>query len=111
MGREQIMQRMTFIMYGEDICRVNISEESDGTKTIMVDLHGLNRKSAAKMISNIIAMFMFPFNLVLIHGYNHGTVLKEYIAYDLNNPRITKKSTPYNNPGITYLTIDMYKCK
>ena len=106
MEREQIMERMTFIMYGDDLCRVNINEDKKGIKTIIVDLHGFDRKRTAKMISNIIAMFMFPFNLVLIHGYNHGTVLKEYIAYELNNPRIAKKTSPYYNPGITYLTID-----
>lgn len=105
MGCKQMMDRMTFVMYGEDLCRVEITENAKGEKIISVDLHGLNKKNASKILRNIIAMYQFPFCLVLIHGYNHGTVLKELIWNELNNERISSKMTPDYNPGITYLSI------
>lgn len=105
MGCEQMMDRMTFIMYGDDLCRVRIYQENDGVNIVEIDLHGLNKKHAAKIISNVILMYRFSFRLILIHGYNHGTALKEYIWNDFNNSRIKDKRCPMNNPGITYLTI------
>jgi len=106
MGCEQMMERMTFIMCGDDLCRVSITEEENGYKTITVDLHGLRKGNAKRVINNIISMYRFPFRLGLIHGLNHGTVLKELIWNEYTNARIADKETPAINWGITYLSIE-----
>lgn len=105
MGCEQMMNRMTFLMFGEDLCRVEIYEE-DGEKTIKIDLHGLRKKNAERLINNVIAMYRFSFRLVLIHGYNHGTVLKELIWNEYKNERVQRKYSHLGNLGITYLDIE-----
>ena len=75
-------------------------------KTITVDLHGFRKRNAERVINNIISMYRFPFKLALIHGYNHGTVLKELIWNEYENTRIIDKETPVTNWGITYLSIN-----
>ncbi len=104
MGYEQMMEKMTFFMCGDDLCRISTTEE-EGITTICLDLHGLSKKSAIRMIKNTIAVFRDGFRLELVHGYNHGTAIKEYIYKEMRNERVINKQSPYYNPGITDLMI------
>lgn len=104
MGYDQMMQKMTFIMYGEDIWRVHISHEEDGTPVIIIDLHYMTCREAKRAINNIIAMFKFDFKLKVIHGYNHGTAIRDMIRGELNNKRVTNMIYPHNQ-GQTILEI------
>ena len=104
MGYEKMMEKMTFLMCGDDLCRISTSEEA-GVRTIYIDLHGLSKKCAIRMIQNTIAMFRGDFRLELVHGYNHGTAIKEYIYKEMKNNRVINKQSPNYNPGITELMI------
>ena len=104
MGYEQMMQKMTFLMYGDQLSRVNVAFEEDGTPVIQVDLHEFSCRQAQKTLMNIIAMYRFGFKLEIIHGYNHGTAIKDMIRKDFTNKRIIGKYYP-RNPGRTILEI------
>ena len=92
-------------MTGEDISRISTYENEEGNKVIRIDLHGVKKKNAVRMISNIIALIRTDFILEVVHGFNHGTVIKEYIWNEMVNDRITGKRCPANNPGITYISV------
>lgn len=48
----------------------------------------------------------FNFIMVLIHGYNNGTILKNMIQYEINSKRISMKYRDVYNKGVTTLLID-----
>lgn len=104
MSQKQILERMSFIISGNEFYRVKIEERND-IQYVIVDLHGMSCREANRIVRSIIAMFLFPFVLVLIHGYNSGTALKEMIRNSVANPRIQSKQSPSENPGITYVTV------
>ncbi len=92
-------------MCGEDICRLTFTEDENGNIKVTADLHGLSKKNAIRMISNILVLCSFKFELEVVHGYNHGTAIKEYIFNQMHNDRVIHKQSPFYNPGITDLMI------
>ena len=104
MGCEQMMQRMTFLINGDNLWRVNISHDEDGTPVVQIDLHQMTCKEARKTLFNIIAMYRFEFKLDVIHGYNHGTAIRDMIRGDFDNQRVVGMIFPYNQ-GRTVLEI------
>jgi len=105
MKREEIMERMGFVLHGEYLRRVRVYCNEEDETVISVDLHGMCRESAQKSLNNIIAIIRSPFILDVIHGYNGGTVIKELIYNDLKSPKIKGHSSPNWNPGETLLQI------
>lgn len=78
------MEKMTFLMCGDDLCRIRTEQDEDGIIKVIIDLHGMSKKNAIRMITNIMVLFRFKFRLEVVHGYNHGTAIKEYIYNELS---------------------------
>ena len=104
MAKEKIIDRLSYIV--SDISSLTVSVNDDGSVKITVDMHGYGHLLAKKVLREIILMFRnISFEIVVIHGYNSGTVLLETIRNDFENERIVeKKAYPYN-PGITSLFV------
>ncbi len=94
------MDRFKTILIKEDAERIRESADK-----VSVDLHGQNRREAKRFLSNMINMVRHPFTLEVIHGYNHGTALKEMINSEEINPRIIERTTLTYNLGVTVLSI------
>ena len=105
MGCEQLLSNMRSILKCEDLKRIECKEVIDGLACVVLDLHGLSYKNAVKMIKNVISVNRGAFVINAIHGYSHGTILKEMINNELLSYRISKRYTPAWNPGQTYLKI------
>ena len=105
MEYKKAMEKMTFLMCRDDLCRIRTEEDEDGIIKVIIDLHGMSKKNAIRMITNIMVLFRFKFRLEVVHGYNHGTVIKEYIYNELISNRIISKTSPFYNPGVTDLMI------
>ena len=105
MKKEEIMERLSFVLHGEYLRRVATFENEDGETVIRVDLHGMCKESAQKSLNNIIAIFRIPFVLDVIHGYNGGVVIKRMIREELNSSKIQCCSSPGWNPGETLMKI------
>ncbi len=105
MVREQVDLKIKFILFGKNSYRPTIEYDEYGELIITVELHGLTVSETKKIINGILLLINEPFTLKLIHGYNHGTALKEYIHKDLHNKRIVEKYCYPYNPGETILTI------
>ena len=105
MNREQITSNMKAIFSSDDLKRVNVRENKNGLTYIDTDLHGLTRRQAEKFVKNIINVNRCAFILNAIHGFNHGTVLKEMIAETKWSSRVVESNCPAWNPGQTFLTI------
>ena len=92
--------KLSMIFTTEQMNRLNFSNEE-----IYVDLHGMGKDAAYWFIKCIIGMCLTTTHLILIHGYNHGTVLKEMIhTYHLSD-KISKLYTETGNMGITHIIV------
>ena len=66
--------------------------EKDYGKTFKLDLHGLSLEEAkAEIIFTINSVDIDIKNILLIHGYTRGTVLKDFIRKEFANPKVIKK--------------------
>ena len=98
--------KMQFIFTKEEIERIKEKIKENGHRTVVVDLHGLSVKKAHRMLLNLIALDRNGYDILAIHGYNHGTAIKNMITADLSSPRIQKKKTPAYNPGQTIISVN-----
>ncbi len=105
MAAEQIMERMTFILNGDDLHRVHVQRDNEGNIILVIDVHEMKVAEAKKILNHIIIMYRFPFKLRVVHGYNHGTAIKDMIAEQLDNKRIISKEVEVYNPGITTIQL------
>lgn len=94
------MGRLNMVLTKEDINR--IQEYPD---RMFVDLHGKSRKEAKQLLNNIINIIRHPFTIEVVHGYNHGTALKDMIITEEINPRIISRNVPAYNVGETILLV------
>lgn len=98
-------KRLQLILSSEDFSRLTISEFSDNGLQIVVDVHGMKCFHARRFINNIINTVHCEFQLVIIHGYNHGTAIKNMLAEDFSNSHIEERHLDVDNQGVTHLLI------
>lgn len=104
MGFTEIAYRMAFLLPTGSDRHLEAEEDGDEVKVI-VDVHGLTTRQAKRLINNIIAMIRRPFSLEVIHGYHHGTAIRDMIYTDLANTKIQSRHLETWNPGITVMAI------
>lgn len=95
------------LVYGQDkdTRRVKVSKGDYGDIIVTVDLHGMQKEAARQLIKRIIELNSFGFSLEVIHGFNHGTVLRNMVNKEIKSIRIVDRYSDPWNPGSTYLTI------
>lgn len=96
---EKTKMMMKMILKKDDIARVGIN----GENSFSVDLHGLGTKDSMVLVNNLINLNRNACKITIIHGFNHGTALKEMINGRFENKRIANRNSVANNPGITIL--------
>ena len=101
---ERTAFRMKEILTQSDLDRVKMKKEDDGFD-LYVDLHQMKAVEAKRLAKNLIALIMEPCRIFFIHGYNHGTVLKQMIANDINSSKISQKTVLKDNPGVTSVAL------
>ena len=99
-----VCTRLRLILSLEELGRLTISEFA-GNTTIVVDVHGMKCSQARRLINNIINTVRCAARLVIIHGYNHGTAIKEMLTCDFHNSHIEKQFPDACNLGMTHMLI------
>ncbi len=90
---------MRLIFPVSDIERVSFENED----VVTVNVHGLSRKMMTRLLKNISCMNMQAFTLRVIHGFNHGTALKETVRREGLFSRAYKIVGDKTNPGVTMI--------
>ena len=95
-------EKMEMIFTKDEINRIveGLQENAD---MITVDLHGLKVKDARRFLQNLMAIGQGRQDICVIHGYNHGTAIKEMIYRDLSSKRLVNKTGVKGNCGRTML--------
>ena len=99
-----LMEGMRSLYPVEDVRRLTYAQSPDAD-AVSVDVHGMKCWQAKQFINNIINLSNRPFHLTVIHGYNHGTAIKDMVRNHLDNKRIMDRAADQFNLGITYLDI------
>ena len=100
-----IQTRLTMILTEKELSRIHISESNGETIRITADVHGMKCYEARRFINNIINIVRTAFQLVIIHGYNHGTAIKEMLAQNFSNDHIYEQFPDPRNQGVTHMLI------
>lgn len=105
MEYEELLNRLSFVVYGDNKWRLTVSQQKDTVPEITCDVHGLSVPEARRMIRNIINITRVPIYLIVIHGYNHGTAIKDMLAQEDVADRIVNRFCPESNPGEIVMNI------
>ena len=97
--------RFRMVFTEAEMNRLVITTDMYGSPYITVDVHGMKCGQARRFINNIINITLSGFRMVVIHGYNNGTAIKDMLATDFSNERIVSKNADSYNPGRTVLQL------
>jgi len=100
-----VRARLRMILSEEDYNRLVISEPAPGQIRITADVHGMKCYEASRLIKNIIILVNSDFTFVVIHGYNHGTAIKDMLAQNFKNSHVREQYQDYYNKGLTRMLI------
>ena len=100
-----IRTRLKMVLTQSEMNRIKISESRSGKIRITADVHGMKCYEARRFINNIINIVRIAFQLVIIHGYNHGTAIKEMLAQNFSNDHIYEQFPDLRNQGVTHMLI------
>ena len=107
MNTECIKKRLATVLPNDELHRLKIENIEDRSVCITANVHKLKCHQARRLINNVICLLQIPFKLTIIHGYNHGTAIKDMLSTNYTNKHITKKYVDNNNPGITHMLINV----
>ena len=105
MKKKSAIVKLQLILSNNELNRLKISETSNGDIRITADVHGMKCIQAKRFINNIINVIQMVFTLIIIHGYNHGTAIKDMLATDFANAHIKANYLDPHNQGVTHLVI------
>lgn len=72
--------------------------------TLSIDIHGLYVEDALQRVRDFVAKAPNTIEkIIVIHGYNNGTALKEAVRHRLHSPRIQEVSARFGNEGETII--------
>ncbi|SCW39598.1 hypothetical protein SAMN02910400_00612 [Lachnospiraceae bacterium C10] len=75
---QTILNHLGMIFTQEELSRIQIF--SSAAIKIIVDVHGLCCKQARRFLNNIINCVRLSYELIVVHGYSHGTAIKKMMA-------------------------------
>ena len=107
MSEKNMKVRMRQVFTDEEMRRISVNV-TDGRATVIADVHGMGCLQARVFISNVIALFRGAFNLIVVHGFNHGTALRDMIRRnpfeEISSKINSVRSLPWND-GVTQMDI------
>lgn len=104
MSSEEMKRKLGFVVMNEGEWRIKV-DDSEGECHVIYDAHGRDVRQANREIRNLIAAIRGDARLSVIHGFNHGTAIKQMVTSFNFGWRVTNVSSPSWNPGMTDLIL------
>lgn len=105
MNKGKLISRFKMIFTTNEIGRISFEMKDNDIEAIKVDVHGLTCARAKRFINNIINLIMDAFKLIVIHGFNHGTAIRDMLRGEFTNVKIDSLFSVMENDGVTYMVI------
>lgn len=103
--KNTIIARLGMIFSQTDIDGITVKNTDSKSLQVTVDVHGMKCCEAKKFINNIINAVRTAFKLVIIHGYNHGTAIRDMLAENFSNIHIADQYQDPYNKGVTHMVL------
>ena len=101
---DNVNRRSRMIFTDEQILRIRLISKVDyEVEKIIVDVYGLCCSGARRFISNIVNVTLGECTVKVIHGYRHGTSIRQMLREKFFNPHISKIRADRTYLGVTYL--------
>lgn len=94
--------RLTTILSKSDMKRITIKTKK-GMIKIYADVHGMKVWEAKRFINNILNLMKEAIELIIIHGYKHGSAIKEMLENEFNNGHVKSITPDRDNQGVTHI--------
>jgi len=86
--------------------RIKVEVKVGEVIDLEIDLHRLTADDTERILLKLLNSRALKIRTItLIHGFNRGIILKEYLRYDFGSDRISAKVSDSTNEGITILKI------
>ena len=92
-------ERIKLVLSETDVERMDFTVDD----VVTVNVHGLTRNGMVRLLRNISCICRQSFTMRIIHGFNHGTVLKDTVRTEGVFMRTYKIVPDQTNPGVTML--------
>lgn len=97
-------EKLALILSDGELERIKISE-GNGELKLIADVHGMKCIQAKRFLSNIINVMRTAFQLIIIHGFNHGTAIRDMLSKNFINPHIAYQYVDPYNEGMTHILV------
>ena len=106
MNQDEIEYRFRCIFSVNYFNRISLASDSRGQITLItIDVHGLTCREARRFISNTGILTKGYFPVRIIHGYRHGTAIRDMLRKESINSHIHHWMNTSNNMGVTTLVM------
>lgn len=99
-----IADRLRLVLSKGELDRIQVRSQENDIR-IIADVHGMKCYEAKRFINNIINLVRMSFKLIVIHGYNHGTAIKDMLSQSFRNNHVSEQYPDPCNQGITCMLI------
>lgn len=99
----EIKSRFSLILTKEEMDRLSFKMMKDGGIEVVANVHGLKVYQAKRFINNIINIAKTSIKMDVIHGYNHGTAIKDMIKNNIGNSKVYDIIQDQKNLGVTHI--------
>ena len=103
--RDETLNKIQIIYTPEQMNRIRFSKSTGRNEQVTVDVHGMKCVEAKRFINNLINLVHDSFHLVVIHGYNHGTAIRDMLADNFDNSHVVRRYLDQRNQGMTHMVI------
>lgn len=100
-----VAAKLELIFTPEELTRIKIAEDKMRRLLVIADVHGLKCHQAKRFINNIVNIIHSSFRLMVIHGYTHGTAIKDMLQQNFHNQHVQELFPDYRNQGVTHIII------
>ncbi len=102
MEKEILINRLSIILTKDELKRLTLNQNKNGIELI-ADVHGMKCFQAKRFINNILNLSNQKMKLTVIHGFHHGTAIKDMIKNGLENRHIINIYNDQKNIGRTFI--------
>lgn len=89
----------------EEIERISINIVDTISQEVSIDVHGMTCREAKRFINNIVNLSNRTCQITVIHGFRHGTSIKDMLWNNYANPHVCGMEPTRYNQGRTILTL------
>ena len=100
-----IQKKLYLIFSTDELSRISIKEHPGNILKLYADVHGLKCYQVKRFLNNLINIIKVSFELIVIHGFNHGTAIRDMLSDNFNNLHLVRKYVSQFNQGVTHMII------